>query len=154
LWWRSVQTTLSSLGGKGSLFIPQQHPTAPCFPVLRRENGKLGEAGGSFPTQKKLDTGALLYRADWLAQRNFISRKKSFLSYVGFNNELEAESVLRKMKVQMLGWVECQPLDVIMAGSMKGQAVQTPQHLQRVAQQLMATQKARHSASKYDFVKV
>ena len=41
-----------------------------------------------------------------------------------------------------------------MAGSMKGQAAQTPQHLQRVAQQLMATQKARHSASKYDFVKV
>lgn len=40
-----------------------------------------------------------------------------------------------------------------MAGSMKGQAVQTPQHLQRVAQRLMATQKARHSASKYDFVK-
>jgi hypothetical protein len=41
-----------------------------------------------------------------------------------------------------------------MAGSMKGQAVQTSQHLQRVAQQLLATQKVRHSASKYDFVKV
>ena len=41
-----------------------------------------------------------------------------------------------------------------MADSMKGQAMQTPQHLQRVAQQLMATQKPRHSASKYDFVKV
>ena len=37
---------------------------------------------------------------------------------------------------------------------MKGQAAQTPQHLQKVAQQLMATQKARSSASKYDFVKV
>ena len=45
-------------------------------------------------------------------------------------------------------------LRCMMAGSMKGQAVQTPQHLQRAAQQLMATQKARHSASKYDFVKV
>ena len=45
-------------------------------------------------------------------------------------------------------------LRYMMAGSMKGQAAQTPQHLQRVAQQLMATQKARSSASKYDFVKV
>ena len=28
------------------------------------------------------------------------------------------------------------------------------QHMQRVAQQLKASEKARHSASKYDFVKV
>ena len=41
-----------------------------------------------------------------------------------------------------------------MSASMKGQALQTPQYLQRVAQQLATTQKARHSASKYDFVKV
>lgn len=32
--------------------------------------------------------------------------------------------------------------------------MQGPQYLQRVAEQLKASEKARHSASKYDFVKV
>lgn len=45
-------------------------------------------------------------------------------------------------------------LERTMSDRMKGQAVQTPHNLQRAAQQLMTTQKARHSASKYDFVKV